>query len=433
MSAVTIVVIVVLAVAVVLLGLFAFVGLLYLTRGTPVSRVRDMDGPGDPPALEDDDFARTLQIHVNTRLVEGNRVEVLFNGEEVYPRLFEDLAAARELITWTVFWFKPGELAARLRETLCERARAGVRVLFMYDMFGAWGIPSEYFEALRDAGVEVAEFRPVRWNTLHKAQQRSHIRSVVIDGRIGYTGGFAIDDHWKGDGRGPGWRDTSVRFEGAAVEQLQSAFAADWAEATGELLIGERVFPTATHAADGAVAGLMYSAPTMGSTDAERFFALSIAGARRYLYITNAYFIPDDDFRRFLCNAVDHGVDVRVLTPGANSDRRSTWYASRVHYETMLAAGIRIWEYRPTMVHAKTLVADDVWSNVGSINFDNRSMALNDEVALMIREPGTAQRLRRAFEADLEYASEVRLEEFRQRGIWEKVKELFFIIFVRLL
>ncbi len=433
MSAVYIVVIVVLAVLVVLLGLAAFVGLLHLTRGTPVSTVRDLDGPGDPPALEDEDFERTLQIHVNTRLVEGNRVEVLLNGEEVYPRLFEDLAAARELVTWTVFWFKPGALAERLRDALAERARAGVRVLFMYDMFGAWGIPSDYFDALRQAGVEVAEFRPVRWNTLHKAQQRSHIRSVVIDGRIGYTGGFAIDDHWQGDGRGPGWRDTSVRLEGAAVEQLQSAFAADWAEATGELLIGQRIFPQATHAPDGAVAGLMYSAPTLGSTDAERFFALSIVGARRYLYITNAYFIPDDDFRGFLCDAVARGVDVRVLTPGANSDRLSTWYASRVHYEQILAAGVRIWEYSPTMVHAKTLVADDIWSEVGSVNFDNRSMALNDEVALMVRDGAVAERLRTAFLADLDYAEEVDLDAFRRRGAWQKLKELFFIIFVRLL
>ncbi len=397
----------------------AFIGVLYLTRGTPIRTTRNLDGEGDPPAIEDEDFLETMQLHLGTAFHDGNDIDILPNGDGVFPCLFEDLAAARDLICWHVFWYKPGKLADRVSEVLRERARAGVTVLFLFDVFGAHGIPDEYFEAMRRDGVEVCSFRPVRWNTLHKAQRRTHTRAVVIDGKVGYTGGFAIEDRWLGDGRSPGhWRDTSVRIDGPAVRQLQAAFAADWAEARGELLVGERVFPSDRWANrdGGRYAGLMYSAPSVGSTPAERFFVLSILGARRRLWITNAYFIPNPAMVRLLESAVERGVDVRVLTPGANTDKKVTWYAGRLHYEELLAAGVRIYEYRPTMVHAKTLVADGAWCAIGTVNFDNRSVALNDEVTLMIHEPGAAERMERLFEEDLEHADELQLERFRERG-----------------
>ena len=428
-----------LAVLVPLLALFSWVGALYLFRGTPMSRIRILEAAeddGEPTAVSDPHFIEVMEAHSGVELEADNQVDVLFNGDDVYPRLFEDLRAARDVVTFHVFWYRPGRLAEQVREILEERARAGVRVLFMADYFGSHPIDKSYFASMKDAGVEVVMFRPLRANTLHKVQQRSHMRSVVIDGTIGYTGGFAIADEWLGDGRHEDqWRDTSVRILGTSVLHLQSAFAANWAEACGELLIGSRLFPRREDAPRRGTTrgGLLYTTPSPGSTAAERFMALSIAGARKTLYITNAYFVPDDDFRRQLREAVARGVDVRVLTPGRNTDKPSTWYAARAHYEELLDAGVRIWEYSPTMVHAKTLVADRIWSTVGTMNFDNRSFVLNDEAVYMMHDSGVAERLHDAFLDDLEHADELDPDQFRKRGRIGRWKERWWVLWSRLL
>lgn len=419
-----------------LIGMFlSFIGFLYISRGNPIERTRALGKGEKLPDVAEEAFVNQVQAHVNTAIQTGNEVDILFNGEQVYPALWEALRSAERLITWHVFWFKPGDLADTLHEILCERARAGVHVLFLYDRFGAMGVDEDYFDSLRAAGVEVHCFRPLEWNTLYKWQQRSHTRCVVIDGEVGFTGGFAIHDDWKGDGlHEHQWRDTSVRIRGPAVHQLQAAFAADWAEATGHLLVGETIFPPEIHDHQGPHrAAVLYGAPSIGSTDVERYYALSICGASETLYITNAYFIPDDDFRHLLTDAVERGVDVRVLTPGENTDKKSTWYAARCHYETMLEQGVRIYEYRPTMVHAKTLVADRVWCAVGTMNFDNRSMSLNDEVTLLAHGGELATTLHERFLQDIGHADELDLEEFRKRGAWERAKERFWVLFSRFL
>ena len=435
MELVTILLLVLVLVMGTILLFFTMAGFLYITRGNPVQGVRVVGSEDTAPDVSNDLFKKQIESHVNTSLSPGNRVEVLFNGEEVYPALWEDLRNAQHMITWHVFWFRPGQLADHLAEILIERLRSGVKVLLLYDTYGAWGIDDDYWETLAKAGAEVRTFRPLRWHDMYKWQNRSHTRTVVIDGRIGYTGGFAIHDDWQGDGRHPDqWRDTSVRLAGPAVHQLQAAFASDWAEATGELLVGDTLFPWEAADGDGdTAAGLLYGSPSLGSTDMERYYALTIAGARRRLWITNAYFVPDDDFRRLMLQAAAAGVDVRALTPGGNTDKRSTWYAARAHYEEMIEGGIRIYEYDPTMVHAKTLTVDGVWCAVGSANFDNRSMSLNDEVVLMMRDEQVARRLEEKFEEDLELATEVDLETFGQRGAWERVKERFYLLFSRFL
>lgn len=422
-------------------GLFAlvtaflvFVGVQYLARGNPIQRIRLMDDRKDVPAASDPGFSRLVEAHVGTSLEPGNHIDILFDGDEFYPRFFEDIRNARDLITWHVFWFKPGSLADQVHEILVERARAGVRVLLIYDYLGAWGIEDEYWDGLRDAGCEVHPFRPLRWNQLYKWQKRSHIRAVTIDGMVGYTGGFAIHDDWLGDGRHPGqWRDTSVRIDGPIVRRLQTAFVTDWSEATGELLLGPSLFPEASTNGGPHRAGLLFNAPSSGSTDAERYFAISIDSARETLYITNPYFIPDDDFRRMLVEAVERGVDVRVLTPGRNNDHLSTYHAGRCHFQQLLDAGVRIWEYEPTMVHAKTLVADAAWCSVGTINFDNRSMSLNEEVALLAQDEDLGTTLHERFLEDLEHATELDPDAFRKRGLRDRAKERFWVLFSRIL
>ena len=313
-------------------------------------------------------------------------------------------------------------MADTLRQILLERAAAGVRIFLLYDAFGFQPIPEDHRAALQKSGIAVVPFRPLRLTTLHTWQNRSHVRGIVIDGRIGWTGGFGIDDKWLGDGRTNGsWRETNVRFEGPAVRQLQAAFAAAWAEATGILFSGRATLESAE---DGHVAaGLLYATPTMGTTAAERFIALSIGAATKTLYMTNAYFVPDDNFVGLLSKAAKRGVDVRVLTAGEATDVRVVRMAGRAQYEALLSAGVRIYEWQPTVMHAKTFVVDGLWSTVGSMNFDNRSLALNDESTLMILDADTGAQMNAIFFDDLRNSIEITPESFRQRPWTDRLIE----------
>jgi cardiolipin synthase len=324
-----------------------------------------------------------------------------------------------------MYYSQPGAVADTMAKYLAERARAHVRVLLLLDAFGSQPLKKDWIEGLKKAGVEFAWLRPLKWYTLHKATQRSHVRVIVVDGRVGYTGGFGLADYWLGDGHHEDqWRESNVRFEGPAVAALQSAFAAGWAEATGELLTGDLFFPPMSFAPGGKVnAGLMHTIPTIGSTAAERFLALSIVGSRKTLYITNSYFVPNDDFCTLLIKAVKRGVDVRVLTVSSKTDVKTTWYAGRALYDRLLSHGVRIYEYQPTMMHAKTLVADGVLSAIGSMNFDNRSLAFNNESQILTLDSGVGQAMDSIFMDDLKYATEMKLDTFRKRPWTGKVLE----------
>ena len=405
------------AVLAIVIGLLALIGILSATRGTPVHSVIVPGGEGGPPPVTDSLYARTIELHAKTHIEGGNRVEILRNGNETYPRLWKDLASATQTITAQMYYAMPGAVADSLAAHLKARSRAGVRVMLILDAFGASSIEDEWIDSLQAAGVKVQELRPLHWYSLDKAGNRSHVRAVVVDGRVGYTGGFGIADKWQGNGQLPDqWRDTNVRFEGPAVMQLQAAFASAWAEASGELLTGELFFPRAAFDSVGpTVSGLLHTAPTLGSTTAERFLALSIVSARKTLYITNSYFVPDDDFRRMLTDAAKRGVDVRVLTAGEETDVMMTTYASRARYEELLTAGVRVYEYNPVMIHAKTFVVDGLWSSVGTLNFDNRSLALNNESNLVSLDATLAAAMTSMFFDDLERSTEIKLQEFRQR------------------
>jgi cardiolipin synthase A/B len=408
----------------------AIVGARHLVRGTPLRGVRTATGGDHLPAVSDPTFAAKIELLCGLRLAAGNEIRLLRCGDETYPLLWEDLAAAKTSITVQMYYARPGKVADRFGEIVRERARAGVKVLFLRDAFGAKDLEDEWVDALCDAGVDVAPFRPVHWYALDKAYARSHIRVVVIDGKVAFTGGFGIDDKWLGNGVRPDeWRDTNVRFTGPAVAQLQATFAAGWAEARGVLLAGKEFFdlddaPVVDgEETGGALAGLLHTAPTIGSTAAERLLVLTIAGARERLWVTNAYFVPDDDFVKLLVEAAVRGVDVRVLTAGDASDVKTTLYAGRGCYETLLAGGVRVFEYQPTMHHAKTFVVDGIWCGVGTMNFDNRSMAFNDESMLLACDEKLGRELDATFEADLKHAAEIGLEEFRRRPWLRKVAE----------
>jgi cardiolipin synthase A/B len=418
-----------------LLGLIialAVIGFLHITRGTAVRHVRGIGVGGTPIAVSDPQFPLNVTLLTGAWLAPGNRVEVALNGDGTYPRLWDDLRSAGDSITLQLYYGAPSRMADTLRQILLERARAGVRVYLLYDAFGTVDIPADHLEALRAEGVRIEPFRPIRLSTLHLMQNRSHVRGIVIDGRVGWTGGFGIDDKWLGDGRTNGsWRDTNVRFEGPAVRQLQAAFAAAWVEATGVLFTG-RV--TLTEYDDGVdAAGLLTTFPTLGSTYAERFFALSISAARKTLYITNAYFAPDRNFIELLAEAARRGVDVRILTAGARTDVSVVRLAGRASYDTLLAAGVRLYEWQPSTLHAKTFVIDGEWATIGSMNFDNRSLALNNEATLMVRDRRIGQQMDGIFLDDLRRSKEITVEDFGRRSWLQRITERTANLLTRLL
>jgi len=413
------------AVLLLLLAL-ALIGLRYVTRGTPVADVAGVDGNRELPHTDDEQFSASIELLTGTKFTCGNHAVLCLNGDGTYDRLFADLASAKVTISLQMYYCQPGKVADRFAEVMRDRAQAGVRVLFLLDAFGSAKLSAAYLQSLSDAGVDVVKFRPVNWYQLEKAYARSHIRVVVVDGRIGYTGGFGMDDKWLGDGRHEDqWRDTNVRFTGPAVLQLQATFAKGWAEATGELLTGTELFPTVGEDGErGAMrATLLHTAPTIGSTAAERLLALSIAGARHTLYITNSYFVPDEDFVRLLREAAARGVDVRVLTPGPLNDVKSTWYAGRAQYERLLEGGVRIFWYQPAMIHGKSFVVDGCWASIGTMNFDNRSLAFNDESNLLVLDEGFGGTVREMFLDDLTRSTEVTLEQFRRRPRKDRILE----------
>ena len=392
---------------------FALIGFLQVTRGTAVRHVQGVGSGGTSVSVSEPEFPLMVSMLAGTALASGHRVEALLNGDGTYPRMWEDLRSAQRSITLQLYYGAPGRMARTIGDILRERLAAGVRVFILYDAFGTVDIPADELEAFRAAGANIEPFRPIRLSRLHLAQNRSHVRGIVIDGRIGWTGGFGIDDKWFGDGHtNGGWRETNVRFEGPAVRQLEAAFAAAWAEATGVLFTARL---TAESHDDGVTAGLLYTTPTLGSTPAERFLALSIAGARKTLYITNPYFVPDTNFIEMLAATARRGVDVRILTAGPKTDTNFVRRAGRGTYGALLNAGVRIYEWQPTALHAKTFVIDGEWSAIGSMNFDNRSMALNDESTLMVLDGAFGAQMMRLFLDDLQHAREITPAEFSGR------------------
>jgi len=383
------------------------------------------------PGVDSEAFLRAVAGAAATSVHAGGTAELLNDGDEFYPAIFRAIAEARRSVTFLAYIWEDGDVSRRLLAALADRARRGVEVRLLLDSFGAALAPAEGLRALEAAGARVAYFRPVRFGMLTRLHRRNHRRAIVIDGAVGFTGGAAVSDKWKGHARTPEeWRDSMVRVTGPPAGSLQAAFAQSWVGASGRILAGPAFFPPAEPvAAAGPAAGrplrhvAVASSPAPEDHPLRPFFWLSFRAARERLYLASSYFVPDPQLRRAVAERARAGVDVRLLLPGEHTDAKPIRWATHRYYEELLAAGVRIWEYQPTFMHAKLLVIDGRWTVVGSANMDVRSKELNEENVLGILDPGLAAAAERAFLADLGRATEIRPEGWRRRGATARLFE----------
>jgi cardiolipin synthase len=361
-------------------------------------------------------FVRALEAHTLSGLVEGNRAEVLLNGDEIFPAMLAAIRGATATITFAAYMFEDGAIAREMAEALGERCRAGVGVNLLVDAVGSTNMPKRYKTKLKDSGCHVAHYRAINPFSIKRVNNRNHRRILVVDGRIGFTGGTGIGSKWTGDGRKPGhWRQTDVRVEGPIVRFLQAAFVENWREATGVLLGGDAYFPPPERRGD-LVAQSVKSSPAGGAAEAYLMFLLAIDGARTSILLTNPYFVPDDPMAKALVRAKQRGVDVNIITAGVVGTTldRLVRRASIAHFGRQLEAGVKIHEYVTAMLHAKTLVVDGQWVTIGSANVDNRSFALNSELNVAFLDRKLAERLTAVFHEDLKFTREVTLEAWRR-------------------
>ncbi|HET9233084.1 MAG TPA: phospholipase D-like domain-containing protein [Candidatus Eisenbacteria bacterium] len=375
-------------------------------------------------SIESNEFLDTIAGASGVPFVEGNAVELLNNGDAFYPRMLEAIEAARASITIEAYIYWAGEVGLLFACALAERAKTGVKVKILLDAIGSASIGSQILETLDRGGCQVAWYNPIHWYTLGRFNNRTHRKSLIIDGRIAFTGGAGIADHWLGNAEGPGqWRDMQIRLEGPAVTPLQTGFAYNWQQSTGELLTGSRYYPSMTPRGGVAVQTLM-SSPEMGASSVRTMYYLSIVCARKSIYIANPYFIPDSVAIETLIEAKARGVDVRIMVSGIRNDNWLARQNSVRLFRRLLDAGIEILEFNRTMLHHKTMVVDGVWGTVGTTNFDNRSFAHNEESNVCFFDRDLAGQLHGIFLDDVGACARVQRDAWARRGACAKAQEL---------
>jgi cardiolipin synthase A/B len=376
--------------------------------------------------LDSTEFVHELEAMTNSRASTNNAVESIPNGDHFYVAELQAIAAAKSSVNMEAYIVQRGEIAKKIIAALTERQRHGVQVRLVVDAMGSLMTPKRYFKDLREAGAKVEFYHPMRWNNWMRSNNRTHREMLIVDGTLGFIGGAGIADQWWEDKppKNPRWRDEVFQVKGDAVRALQSTFLENWLEASGELLAGEKFYPPEADAG-GSTSMVVTSTPSQGgSTRARVLFQTLVASAHKSIQITTPYFLPDPSLREELVHARERGVEVRILLPGGKSDHLMTRASSRRVYGPLLLAGTEIFEYQPSMVHAKIMVVDGMWSVVGSTNWDNRSFGLNDEVNLVTLDAGLAQQLKSQFDQDITRAKRVEYGEWKKRGVWERGVEM---------
>ncbi|MGY1457277.1 MULTISPECIES: phospholipase D-like domain-containing protein [unclassified Luteimonas] len=376
-------------------------------------------------AIADPQFRREMSVLLGPAILPGNHVVDYENGDEIFPAMLEAIASAQQTITFETYIYWSGDIGQRFADALSERARAGVAVHLMIDWVGSIKMDDEMLDEMKDAGVLVERYRPLHWYNLGRMNNRTHRKLLVIDGRVGFTGGVGIADQWTGHAQDPDhWREAHFRIEGPAVAQMQSAFNDNWIKTTGTLLNGPAYFPPLEPAGD-MDAHLFIASPAGGSESMHLMYLSAIAAADHTIDLAASYFVPDELITKALIAARQRGVKVRVVLPGEHIDSETVRLSSKASWGPLLQAGIEIHEYEPTMLHVKLLIVDGELVSLGSTNFDIRSFRLNDEASLNVYNRDFAARMTEVFEADLEHAKQYSYEMWEQRPLREKLAEKF--------
>lgn len=405
--------------------MIAFVALIIIVVGLTImlwsaERGRDthlnVKNPGDFAALLPSIVGLT-----QSSLEPGNRVQLLENGDQFFPALLGDIANARESVhVESYIWWK-GAICDQLANALAAKARQGVEVRLLVDASGGHKMDRKLAKLMTDAGVHIARFHPIRFSNLGRLNNRDHRKETIIDGRVGYIGGFGFAKEWMGHAQDKDhWRDTGVRVTGPVVNRLQSSFCENWVEETGEIPAGEKYFPH-TAAVGPTQAHVAYTSPTGSVSSVQVLYYLAIEAARREIIIQNPYMLPDDDAIQALGEAVKRGVDVKVMVPATSStDSPIVQHASHHRYGELLRRGVKIWEYKKTLLHQKIIIVDGVWSCVGSTNFDRRALELNDEISMGILDASLASQLKAAWSDDLRFAEPRTYAQWSHRPLWHR-------------
>jgi cardiolipin synthase A/B len=373
-------------------------------------------------AVSDPQFLRSMDHLLGPGVLAGNRIKALQNGDEIFPAMLAAIRRARETITFETYIYWSGEIGKRFSEALCERAKAGVKVHVLLDWVGTGKIEKQYLEDLKAAGVEVERYHPLRWYSVTRINNRTHRKLLVVDGKIGFTGGVGIADLWVGHAQSKDhWRDSHYQLEGPAVAQMQAAFTDNWIKTRAKVLFGDGYFPELKPAGT-SLAQVFKSSRGEGSESVRLMYLLSIASATKTVRLQAAYFVPDDLAIETFVAARKRGVKIEIIVPGPHTDAKIVQSASRSLWGTLLDAGVQIYEYQPTMYHCKVLIVDDVWVSVGSTNFDDRSFRLNDEANLNIYDATFAVEQVKVFEEDKTKSRLMTRGEFKNRS---KVGKMF--------
>jgi cardiolipin synthase len=381
----------------------------------------DLHGEVDPGG---ESFLRAAEALTGAPISYGNDVDLLVNGEQIFPEYLRVIREARRTICLTTYAWWRGDIAEEVADALCERASAGVECNVIVDAVGTLKIADGILDRLEEGNVRVVRFRPPKPYAIRRVANRMHRKLLIADGRVGMTGGVGIAEEWTGNAEDPDhWRDSHVLVRGPVVRGLFGAFAESWLEATGQALVGDDYLPDLEPIEDGGPMQVVRSRAGVGDSNVEALYFLAIAAARESVDLTAAYFVPRPAFSDALAAAAERSVRVRVLVPGPHIDKDFVRVAGRASYDELIDAGIEIHEYQPTMLHAKSLVLDGIWSSVGSVNFDNRSFQLHDEATLCVQSERFARLLTEQFERDLEASERIQHERWQDRGRAHRVQE----------
>jgi len=378
------------------------------------------------------DFLQALSHAINTSITTGGKATLLNNGEQFFPQLLDDLRGAKASINFTTYIWEYGTISTQVLNILTEKARQGIQVRLLLDGFGSWGTPQKIFLPLIKAGGKMERFRTPKFGKLKYFHRRSHRRAIIIDGLIGYTGGMSISDKWQGNANQKHlWRDNMVRGTGPLATHIQSAFSQLWTATTGEVLVGDKYYPP--HGNDGSELKSinLVSSPSVDAEPLPKFIWFSLTSAKKKIYITTPYLIPDRHIRKALSRAAKDGVDVKILLPGDYIDSVLVHRATQHYYRGLLLNGVKIYEYQPCMLHTKSMVIDGVWSIVGSANLDSRSLTLNEENVIGILDSQFAEDLEKTFGNDLKQAKQIKFHQWINRSWTQKAVETFASRFAR--